>query len=101
MDSTDGSNDRVDQIYTPSTGGGVYTAGHAHREKSSRRRSTVKEKVIDIEAASVDEKDDGVEERDFHKKQVQQFIPPPPLPLSFFFFDIDSRSSHRLSRDGN
>jgi KUP system potassium uptake protein len=74
MGSTDGSGELADQIYTPSTGGGVYTAGHAHRDKPFRRRSTIKDKIADIETASVDEKDDGVEERDFQKQQVQRFI---------------------------
>ncbi|OKL57218.1 hypothetical protein UA08_07683 [Talaromyces atroroseus] len=59
--------EQIDQLYMPSAGGGVYSA----RDNLFRRRSTVKESVIDVENASEDEKDDGVDdERDFRKKQV-------------------------------
>jgi KUP system potassium uptake protein len=70
MGSSCESSDQVDdQIYMPSTGGGVFSARHpGHEDKSLRRRSTVKDG--DVETASVNEKDDGVDERDFHKKQV-------------------------------
>lgn len=74
MGSTDESVDQVDQVYTPSTGGGVYPARNGQKDNSFRRRSAVKEKVTDIETASVDEKDDCVDERDFHKKQVIIYI---------------------------
>ncbi|KUL82047.1 hypothetical protein ZTR_10058 [Talaromyces verruculosus] len=70
MGSSSEASDQVDdQIYMPSTGGGVFSARHpGHEDKSLRRRSTVK--AGDVEAASVNEKDDCVDERDFHKKQV-------------------------------
>lgn len=78
MASSDGSIDRIDQVYTPSPGGGVYTTGNAYQEKSFRRRAALKEKTIDIETASV-EQDDGIEERDFQKKQVRSCL----FPLCF------------------
>ncbi|EEA24373.1 potassium transporter, putative [Talaromyces marneffei ATCC 18224] len=70
MGSSSESSDQIDdQIYMPSTGGGVFSARHpGHEDKSLRRRSAVKEG--DIETASMNEKDDCVDERDFHKKQV-------------------------------
>jgi hypothetical protein len=60
--------DQIDQLYMPSAGGGVFSA----RGKAFHRRSTVQEKVVDVETVLEDEKDDGVDdERDFHKKQVR------------------------------
>lgn len=68
-ESTQSSGQEEDQIYTPSTGGGVFPGRHqVQKEKSLRRRSTVKSG--DIETASVYEKDDCVDERDFKKKQT-------------------------------
>lgn len=67
--SSESSEQTDDQIYTPSTGGGVFSARHpGYDDKSLRRRSTVKDG--DVETASVNEKDDCVDERYFHKKQV-------------------------------
>ncbi|EED18102.1 potassium transporter, putative [Talaromyces stipitatus ATCC 10500] len=70
MGSSSDSSDQIDdQLYTPSTGGGVFSARRpTHDDRSLRRRSTAKD--ADVETASVNEKDDGVDERDFHKKQV-------------------------------
>ncbi|KAJ5833421.1 potassium transporter 19 [Penicillium riverlandense] len=66
---TEQEDDIAKDVYTSSTGGGVYSSRLMHALSSSQQGRNLPSKVADIEMTSVSEQTE-VDERDFRKKQV-------------------------------
>lgn len=87
--------DIAKDVYTTSTGGGVYSSRLTHAVRSSQQAQNPPSKTADIEMASVSEETE-VDERDFRKKQVFS-----GWTLAWYISSILGQGNQRLTPQNN
>lgn len=87
--------DIAKDVYTASTGGGVYSSRLTHVVSASQQARNLPSKTADIEMTSVSEETD-IDERDFRKKQVFS-----GWTLAWYISDILDQGSRRLTPQNN